>query len=84
LEAPTGEASVRARVGSVARGGLDAVGLVKSPFTVDGKARYFAEPPHMQASMLFLPSGVAVPEVGETVPVRVRFTATVVDEVVFD
>ena len=82
LEAPTGEASVRARVSSVARGGLDALGLVKSPFTVSGKARYFAEPPHMQASMLFLPSGSSVPEIGESVPVRVRFTATTVDTVV--
>jgi alanine racemase len=83
LEAPTGDPSVRARVGSVARGGLDALGLVRSPFTVAGKARYFIERPHMQASMLFLPSGVAVPDVGETVPVRVRFTATAVDDVVF-
>ena len=81
LEAPTGESSVKARVSTVARGGLDALGLARSPFTVAGKARYFAEPPHMQASMLFLPSGVAVPEVGDTVPVRVRFTATQVDEV---
>jgi alanine racemase len=82
LEAPTGETSARARVSTVARGGLDALGLAKSPFTVAGKARYFAEPPHMQASMLFLPSGVAVPDVGETVGVRVRFTATEVDDVV--
>jgi len=82
LEAPTGESSVRARVSTAARGGLDALGLVKSPFTVAGKARYFVEPPHMQASMLFLPSGVAVPDVGETVPVRVRYTATDVDAVV--
>ena len=81
LEAPTGEASVRARAGSLVRGGLDALGLARSPFTVAGKPRYFAEPPHMQASMLFLPSGVAAPEVGETVDVTVRFTATVVDRV---
>jgi alanine racemase len=82
LESPTGETSARARVSSLARGGLDALGLTRSPYTVDGKSRYFAEPPHMQASMLFLPSGVAVPEVGESVPVRVRFTATTVDDVV--
>ncbi len=82
LEAPTGESGARARARSLARGGLDAVGLARSPYTVDGKSRYFAEPPHMQASMLFLPSGVAVPEIGETVEVTVRFTATNVDEVV--
>ncbi|MCW2785518.1 MAG: alanine racemase domain protein [Marmoricola sp.] len=81
LEAPSGEGSARARVSSLTRGGLDALGLARSPFTIDGKARYFAEPPHMQASMLFLPSGVSVPEIGESVPVRVRFTATVFDSV---
>jgi hypothetical protein len=82
LEAPTGDASFRSRAGSLARGGLDAVGLVRSPYTVDGKPRLFAEPPHMQASMLFLPAGATVPEVGDEVVVRVRYTATDVDDVV--
>lgn len=81
LEAPTGEGSVRARATSLARGGLDALGLAKSPFTVSGRARYFAEPPHMQASMLFLPSGAEVPAVGDDVEVRVRFTTTTFDSV---
>ncbi len=30
----------------------------------------------MQASMLFLPHGAQVPEVGDEVDVRVRYTAT--------
>jgi alanine racemase len=81
LEAPTGEGSVRARATSLARGGLDALGLAKSPYTVSGKARYFAEPPHMQASMLFLPSGADVPAVGDEVDLRVRFTTTSFDRV---
>ncbi|MET3961965.1 hypothetical protein ABIE44_001899 [Marmoricola sp. OAE513] len=81
LEAPTGDSGAKARVSALARGGLDAVGLAKSPFTLGGKARYFAEPPHMQASMLFLPAGTNVPEIGETVEVRVRYTATYFDEV---
>ena len=81
LEAPTGEGSLRSRAASVARGGLDAAGLVRSPFTISGKQRLFAEPPHMQASMLFVPSGASVPEVGDEVPVRVRFTATDFDRV---
>jgi hypothetical protein len=81
LEAPTGEGSVRARAVTLARGGLDALGLAKSPYTVAGKARYFAEPPHMQASMLFLPSGVEVPATGDEIDVRVRFTATTFDRV---
>ena len=84
LEAPTGDTSLKARAATLARGGLDAVGFVRSPFTVDGKQRLFAEPPHMQASMLFLPSGAHVPEVGDQVGVRVRYTATTFDRVVID
>ena len=82
LEAPTGGSSMRARAATLARGGLDAVGFVRSPFTIDGKQRLFAEPPHMQASMLFLPSGAHVPTVGDEVDVRVRYTATTFDRVV--
>ena len=82
LEAPTGDSSIKARAATLARGGLDAVGFVRSPFTIDGKQRLFAEPPHMQASMLFLPSGTHVPAVGDRVDVRVRFTATTFDRVV--
>ena len=81
LEAPTGQGGVRARATSLARGGLDALGLARSPYTVGGKPRYFAEPPHMQASMLFLPSGTDVPAVGDEVDVRVRYTTTTFDSV---
>jgi alanine racemase len=81
LEAPNGDSSVRARATTLARGGLDALGMARSPFSVGGKGRYFAEPPHMQASMLFLPAGAEVPEIGDTVGVRVRFTASYFDEV---
>ncbi len=81
LEAPTGEATLKARAASIARGGLDAAGFVRSPYTVGGKQRLFAEPPHMQASMLFLPAGSPVPAVGEEVGVRVRYTATTFDAV---
>jgi alanine racemase len=82
LEAPTGGSSIKARAATLARGGLDAVGFERSPFTIDGKQRLFAEPPHMQASMLFLPSGAHVPEIGDQVDVRVRFTTTAFDRVV--
>lgn len=81
LEAPTGELSLRSRAASLARGGLDAAGLVRSPFLIDGKQRLFAEPPHMQASMLFLPAGSRLPEVGDQIDVRLRFTATTFDRV---
>ena len=83
LEAPTGGSTLKDRAARIARGGLDAAGFVRSPYTVDGKARLFAEPPHMQASMLFLSQGAQVPDVGDEVDVRVRFTATSFDETVF-
>jgi alanine racemase len=82
LEAPTGGATLKDRAARVARGGLDAAGFVRSPYTIDGKLRLFAEPPHMQASMLFLSHGARVPEVGDEVPVRVRYTATTFDQTV--
>jgi hypothetical protein len=82
LEAPTAGASLKQRAATIAKGGLDAAGFVRSPYTIGGKQRLFAEPPHMQASMLFLPHGSHVPEVGDEVEVRVRFTATHFDQTV--
>lgn len=84
LEAPTGDQSIKARAATLARGGLDAVGFVRSPYSIDGKQRLFAEPPHMQASMLFLPQGARVPAVGDQIDVRIRFTATTFDRIVID
>jgi alanine racemase len=80
LEAPASGVSLKQRAATIAKGGLDAAGFVRSPYTIDGKQRLFAEPPHMQASMLFLPHGAHVPEVGDEVGVRVRYTATTFDE----
>lgn len=81
LEAPTGAATLRSRASSIARGGMDAAGLVRSPYTVAGKQRLFAEPPHMQASMLFVPHGTSVPALGDEIECRVRFTTTDFDRV---
>ena len=82
LEAPTGDSSLKARASTLARGGLDAVGFVRSPFSIDNKQRLFAEPPHMQASMLFVPSGARVPAIGDEIDVRVRYTTTSFDRIV--
>lgn len=84
LEAPSGDLSLKSRAATLARGGLDAVGFVRSPFSIDGKQRLFAEPPHMQASMLFVPAGSRIPTVGDEIEVRVRYTATTFDRVVVD
>jgi alanine racemase len=84
LEAPSGDLSIKSRAATLARGGLDAVGFVRSPYSIRGKQRLFAEPPHMQASMLFLPADSAVPAIGDEIDVRVRFTATTFDKVLFN
>ena len=81
LEAPPGQTDLRTRAKTVARGGLDALGLTRSPYFADGQLLRFAEPPHMQASLLFLPGDAAVPEVGDLLELRVRFTATTFDRV---
>lgn len=84
LSAPTGEGSLRARASAAARGGLDAVGVVRSPYLLDGMQLFFAEPPHMQASMLLLPHGAKAPQVGDQLDVRVRYTTTTFDEIAVD
>ncbi len=82
LAAPTGDLSVRSRASALARGGLDAAGVARSPYVLGGKALTFAEPPHMQASMLFLPDSAAeVPAIGDPIEVRVRFTTTTFDAI---
>lgn len=81
LEAPAPAASARQRAVSVAKGGLEATGRALSPFVIGGKQRWFVEPPHMQVSMVFVPSDVACPQVGEEVTVQVRYTTTSFDRV---
>jgi alanine racemase len=81
LEAPKASSGVVQRGKSLAKGGLEAAGLSLSPFTIAGKQRWFAEPPHMQASMIFLPGSATAPAVGDTVEVAVRFTTATFDAV---
>ncbi|MEJ7689732.1 MAG: alanine racemase [Nocardioidaceae bacterium] len=81
LAAPPAAATARQRAAAVARGGLDAVGRALSPYVIDGKQRWFMEPPHMQVSLIFLPAGCAVPRLGDEVEARVRFTTTTFDAV---
>ncbi|MBA2772799.1 MAG: alanine racemase [Nocardioidaceae bacterium] len=81
LQAPPAAATARQRAAAVAQGGLDAVGRALSPYVVDGRQRWFVEPPHMQVSMIFLPVGCAVPRVGDEVELQVRFTTTAFDAI---
>ncbi len=81
LEAPSPVASVRQRVVAAGSGALEAGGRALSPFRIAGRQRWFAEPPHMQVSLLRLPGGNALPAVGDRVPCDVRLTTATFDRV---
>ncbi|MDO5066054.1 MAG: alanine racemase [Propionibacteriaceae bacterium] len=80
LAAPPSQKSLRSRGVTVAKGMLDAVGMSLSPFTVAGRKRPFAEPPHMHGSMLFVGGAQPGVKVGDEVPVTCRLTTTTFDE----
>ncbi|MCX6405360.1 MAG: alanine racemase [Propionibacteriales bacterium] len=82
LEAPRSSAGVVQRGKTLAKGSLEAAGLMLSPFTVDGRQRWFAEPPHMHASQVLLPASATAPAVGDDVRCAVRFTTATFDRVV--
>ena len=80
LEAPKPVSGVVARSKVAALGGLEAAGRVHAPFHLGGKQRWFAEPPHMQCSMLLVPDDVEV-ALGDELACDVRFTTTTFDRV---
>ena len=84
LEAPTSATTVRQRAISVATGSLEAAGLALSPYTINGKKRWFLEPPHMQSSQVFLPRKEQPPAIGDEIPVELRMTTSSVDSVDWD
>ena len=79
LAAPRAVRTVTARAKAAAIGGLEASGRSLSPFHIAGKRRWFAEPPHMQVSMIWLPGDVHQPTVGDEVEVDVRMTTATFD-----
>ena len=82
LEAPTSASSWRQRATALASGSLEALGRALSPFTIDGRKRWFLEPPHMQSSLVFLPASATPPTVGAEVPVELRLTIATPDAVI--
>jgi len=82
LAAPRAVRSVSARAKTAALGGLEASGRSLSPFYVAGKRRWFAEPPHMQVSMVWLPGDAAPPAVGDEVDVDMRMTTAAFDRLI--
>jgi len=83
MEAPTSAKTMRHRAIALATGSLAALGLALSPYTINGKKRWFLEPPHMQSSQVFLPAKEKPPQIGDEVPVELRLTTATVDCVVW-
>ncbi|MCI0385576.1 alanine racemase [Streptomyces sp. CNQ085] len=82
LEAPKAMHGMTSRAKGVARAGLATVNRNLSPFVWDGKQRWFAEPPHMQVSILFVPEEAAEPKVGDELTAILRHTTTQHDRLV--
>jgi hypothetical protein len=81
MEAPSSATTLRQRAIAIATGSLEAAGLALSPYTINGKKRWFLEPPHMQSSLVFLPAGEQPPAIGDEVPVELRLTTAIVDDI---
>lgn len=81
MTAPTPQRSLRQRGVTVAQGVLDSLGRSLSPFTIGGRKRAFAEPPHMHSSMVFVPGADAPAKVGDELPVTARMTTVTADEI---
>jgi len=81
LQAPKAVRGVvpRARVTAIAALALGNRWL--SPFVVAGRQRWFAEPPHMQVSLVLLPAAVPPPAPGDEVDVDLRMTTATFDRV---
>lgn len=83
LSAPRSARTLTARAKAAAEGGLEATGRALSPFYLAGRRRWFAEPPHMQVSMIWLPHDVTPPDVGDEVDADVRMTTATFDRLAF-
>ncbi|MER6048509.1 alanine racemase [Streptomyces sp. BHT-5-2] len=82
LESPKALHGVMPRAKGVARAGLATVNRNLAPYVWAGKQRWFAEPPHMQVSILFVPADAPEPKVGEELVAHLRHTTTQYDRLV--
>ncbi|MFJ9414962.1 alanine racemase [Streptomyces sp. NPDC101227] len=82
LESPKALHGVMPRAKGVARAGLATVNRNLAPYVWAGKQRWFAEPPHMQVSILFVPGDAPEPQVGEELVAHLRHTTTQFDRIV--
>jgi hypothetical protein len=82
LESPKILRGAGARAKSAARSLLALANRSLSPFSWQGRQLWFAEPPHMIVSMLFVPAGVTPPAPGDELDATLRHTTTWFDRVV--
>ena len=82
LEAPRTLRGLAPRAKELLRSGLAAVNRTRSPFSWQGRKQWFAEPPHMLVSMLYLPRQVEPPQPGTELPAELRHTSTHFDQVI--
>ena len=81
LMAPTVSPNGVMRWGVVAKATEQAIGRLRSPFWYFGDKLDFFESPHQHVSQLFLPKEAREPQVGDMLPVDVRFSITRADVV---
>jgi hypothetical protein len=84
LEAPRVVHGLIARAKVLAGGWLAALNRNRSPYSWNGRRLWFAEPPHMQVSLLWVPESVQPPKEGDELAVDVRMTTTHFDRVVLE
>ncbi|MET9296672.1 alanine racemase [Streptomyces sp. NPDC003077] len=82
LESPKALQGMMPRAKGVARAGLATMNRNLSPYVWAGKQRWFAEPPHMQVSILFVPGDAPEPRIGEELVAHLRHTTTQFDRMV--
>lgn len=80
LESPPSDLSVLGRIKVIAKALLTVLGVQRSPYSFNGKRLRFAEPPHMQCSLLLL-TDKSAPEIGAEIDVAVRHTTTRFDSI---
>jgi hypothetical protein len=82
LSAPQNDFSPLGRIKIIARAIEVALGKMRSPYRHAGKTLDFLEAPHMQCSLLIC-SGSNQPKPGDELKVRVRYTTTTFDQIIF-
>jgi hypothetical protein len=80
LSAPSSDFSLLGRIKVVARAYFEFFGILRSPYSWQGKGLRFLEPPHMQSSLLLF-NGKRAPEIGDQLSLNLRNTTTYFDRI---